>query len=348
VSIGEVLAEARHRRGLTVAEVSHYTHVRESIIRSIERDDFLLPGSDVHVRDQIRSLATTLGVDPGPLIAEFDASYRSPSELTGAEAVRSTIPFRIRRIRRRRRRIRWLPVLAVLVLAAIGGAAYYVVSGRGPSGAPSSGAPSSGASSAGASSAGASSAGASSAGASSAGASSAGASSAGASSAGASAPGRTSSGQGGAPLVPARVLAFGPGGPADGDNPQAAALAVDHNPATAWTTGWYGAPRFPTAQQGTGLLLDMGHVVTISGAEVTLGPVPGAGFQMRAGDTPSLADLPEVAVATNASGPMGVRFTVAVHARYVLIWFTALPPAGSGTYQASVYNVTVLGASKSR
>ena len=326
MSIGEVLAEARHRRGLTVAEVSHYTHVRESIIRSIERDDFLLPGSDVHVRDQIRSLATTLGVDPGPLIAEFDASYRSPSELTGAEAVRSTIPFRIRRIRRirrRRRRIRWLPVLAVLVLAAIGGAAYYVVSGRGPSGAPSSGAPSSGASSAGASSAGASSA-------------------------GASAPGRTSSGQGGAPLVPARVLAFGPGGPADGDNPQAAALAVDHNPATAWTTGWYGAPRFPTAQQGTGLLLDMGHVVTISGAEVTLGPVPGAGFQMRAGDTPSLADLPEVAVATNASGPMGVRFTVAVHARYVLIWFTALPSAGSGTYQASVYNVTVLGASKSR
>jgi putative peptidoglycan lipid II flippase len=144
------------------------------------------------------------------------------------------------------------------------------------------------------------------------------------------------------------VLAFGPGGPADGDNPQAAALAVDHNPATAWTTGWYGAPRFPTAQQGTGLLLDMGHVVTISGAEVTLGPVPGAGFQMRAGDTPSLADLPEVAVATNASGPMGVRFTVAVHARYVLIWFTALPSAGSGTYQASVYNVTVLGASKSR
>jgi transcriptional regulator with XRE-family HTH domain len=318
VSIGEVLAEARHRRGLTVAEVSHYTHVRESIIRSIERDDFLLPGSDVHVRDQIRSLATTLGVDPGPLIAEFDASYRSPSELTGGEAVRSTIPFRIHRIRRSRRRIRWLPVLAVLVLAAIGGAAYYIVSGRGPSGAPSSGAPSSGASSAGASSA------------------------------GASAPGRTSSGQGGAPLVPARVLAFGPGGPADGDNPQAAGLAVDHNPATAWTTGWYGAPRFPTAQQGTGLLLDMGHVVTISGAEVTLGPVPGAGFQMRAGDTPSLADLPEVAVATNASGPMGVRFTAAVHARYVLIWFTALPPAGSGTYQASVYNVTVLGASKSR
>jgi len=89
----------------------------------------------------------------------------------------------------------------------------------------------------------------------------------------------------------------------------------------------------------------MGHVVTLTAAEVTLGPVPGASFQMRVGDTPSLADLPEVAVATNTSGPMGVRFAAALHARYVLIWFTALPPVGLGTYQASVYNVTLLGAS---
>ncbi len=48
------------------------------------------------------------------------------------------------------------------------------------------------------------------------------------------------------------------------------------------------------------------------------------------------------------AGPLGVRFKAAVQARYVLIWFTALPSAGSGTYQASVYNVTMLGASKSR
>ena len=295
VSIGEVLAEARHRRGWTVAEVSHHTRIREPVIRALERDDYLLSGGDFQARDQIGILATALGVDPRPLIAAFDASYGSPPELNGAEAVRSTMPIRIRRIRSRRR-IRWLPVLAVLVLAAIGGAAYYVVSGRPGATARPAPAPAS---------------------------------------------------HGGAPLVPARVLAFGPDGPADGDNPQLAALAVDHNPATAWTTGWYSEPRFPNAQQGTGLLLDMGRRVTITGAEVTLGSVRGAGFQMRAGATPLLADLPEVAVATNASGPMGVRFSVAVRARYVLIWFTALPPAGSGTYQASVYNVTVLGASKS-
>ena len=147
-----------------------------------------------------------------------------------------------------------------------------------------------------------------------------------------------------AALTPARVVAFGPHGTADGDNPQLVPLTVDGNPATAWITGGYASPRFANAQPGTGLLVDMGQVVTITGAEVTLGSAPGADFEMRAGNAPSLAQLPPVAVATNASGVMAVRFTAPVHARYVLIWFTKLPPAASGVFQASVYNVTVQGS----
>ena len=310
MSIGGVLAEARHRRGLTVAEVSHYTRVRESVIRAIERDDFLLPGSDGQTRDQIRLLARALGVDPGPLITEFDASYQSGPELDD-EAVRSTIPFRVPfRIRglRRRRRISWRPVLALLVLAVIGGVAYGLVSARvppfGASGPASPGPP-----------------------------------------VGSAAPASASSGE--AVLAPVGVVAFGPDGTSDGDNPQLASRAIDGDPATAWTTNWYGVPRFANVQEGTGLLLDMGRPVTITGAEVTLGRVPGADFQLRVGNTPSLADLSEVAIATDASGAMGVRLTVPVHARYVLLWFTALPPSGSGTYQASVYNISVLGVKRS-
>jgi transcriptional regulator with XRE-family HTH domain len=306
VSIGGVLAEARHRRGLTVAEVSHYTRVREPVIRSIERDDFLLPGSDGQTRDQIRLLARALGVDPGPLIAEFDATYRSGPEPDGAEAVRSTIPFRIRGLRRRRR-ISWRPVLALLVLAVIGGVAYGLVSARvlpfGSSGQNSPGPP-----------------------------------------AGSAAPTSPRSAPSvGTALAPVSVVAFGPDGTSDGDNPQLASHAIDGNPAAPWTTNWYATPQFATAQGGTGLLLDMGRPVTITGAEVTLGSAPGADFQLRVGYTPSLADLSEVAIATDASGAMGVRLNVPVHARYVLLWFTALPPSGSGTYQASVYNISVLG-----
>ena len=312
VSIGEVLAGARHRRGLTVAEVSHYTRVREPVIRAIERDDFLLPGSDAATRDQIRLIARALGVDPGPLISEFDTSYRSAPKLDGAEAVRSTIPFRVPfRIRglRRRRRFSWRPVLALLVLALIGGTAYYLVSGRvpasGASGRSSPGHP-----------------------------------------AGSVAPASARAGGGDTVLVPASVVAFGPEGPADGDNPQLSSRAIDGNPATAWTTDWYGMPRFANVQGGTGLLLDMGRPVTITGAGVTLGRVPGADFQLRAGNKPSLADLPEVATATDASGAMGVRLTVPVYARYVLLWFTAVPPSGTRTYQASVYNISVLGVKR--
>jgi transcriptional regulator with XRE-family HTH domain len=308
VSIGEVLAEARHRRGLTVAEVSHYARVREPVIRSIERNDFLLPGSDAQTREQISLLARALGVDPGPLISEFDASYRSGPEPDGTEAVRSTIPFRIpfriRGIRRlrRRRRIGWRPVLAVLVLAVIGGVAYGLVSGRVPV----------------------------------------------AGTLGRTSPGHPASVRGPVTvLTPVSVVAFGPEGPADADNPQLASRAIDGNPATAWTTNWYGMPRFPNVQGGTGLLLDMGRPVTITGAGVTLGRVPGADFQLRVGNTPSLADLTPVAIATDASGAMGVRLAAPMNVRYVLLWFTVLPSSGSGTYQASVYNISVLGVKSS-
>jgi cytoskeletal protein RodZ len=307
VSIGEVLAEARHRRGLTVAEVSHYTRVRESIIRAIEQDDYLLSGSDSHARADIRAIAIALDVDPNPLIRVFDETYASAPE----DGLRPTIPFgRSDRDgvfgRIERRRIRWGSVLAVLVLAAAGFAVYHFIFGPGHS-------------------------------------------------SGSAAPGRTSPGStsrsvtpatSAVPaLVPAHVTAFGPDGPADGDNPQLARLAVDRNPATAWMTDRYGTALFGTTQPGTGLLIDMGQVVTITSAEVTLGAGPGAGFQMRAGNTPSRASMHVVAIANDASGPLGVRLTAPVHARYVLIWFTKLPPDASGTFQARVYNVSVQGSS---
>ena len=328
VSIGEVLADARHELGFTVAEVSHHTRVRESIVRAIERDDYVLSGTDAHARRDIRVIALALGVDPDPLIRAFDATYRSLPEPVPDRAIPPAIPFgRVGRDgafeRIEPRRTRWVPIVAALILAAAGFAVYHFVfagsAGRAPSApqaAPShSAAPAS---------------------------SLPPASVPAAAGPAASVPARRRADP--AALTPARVVAFGPHGTPDGDNPQLVPLAVDGNPATAWTTAGYASPRFANAQPGTGLLVDMGQVVTITGAEVTLGSVPGADFQMRAGNTPSLAQLSPVAVATNASGVMAVRFTAPVHARYVLIWFTKLPPAASGSFQASVYHVTVQGS----
>jgi len=50
-------------------------------------------------------------------------------------------------------------------------------------------------------------------------------------------------------------------------------------------------------------------------------------------------------VATSAGAGRTVQFSLTspAHARYLLIWFTKLPPDNAGTYQASIYRITVRG-----
>ncbi len=49
------------------------------------------------------------------------------------------------------------------------------------------------------------------------------------------------------------------------------------------------------------------------------------------------------ASASGASGTLLLQPRTPVQVRYVLVWFTQLPTDLAGTYQASVYQVTVLG-----
>ena len=155
-------------------------------------------------------------------------------------------------------------------------------------------------------------------------------------------PGSASPAAPGAPpaaLTPARIVAFGPGGPANGDNPQNASLAIDHRPRTAWQTDWYTTSHFGSLKAGTGLLLDMGHRVTLTSARIRLGAMAGADFQLRAGDAATLARLRPVAGATNARGTIRLELARPARVRYVLIWFTQLPLDAAGTYQVSVYHI---------
>ena len=144
-------------------------------------------------------------------------------------------------------------------------------------------------------------------------------------------------------LTPVSAAAFGPSGFGQGDDPELAPFAIDGNPATAWHTDQYATARFGNLYAGTGLLLDMGRPATITAAWVTLGPAHGASFQLRAGAAPALADLPPVAQAASTGGVVHLRLTTPAHGRYVLIWFTSLPPDPTGTFQASVYDVRLEG-----
>ena len=325
VSIGATLAAARRHAGLTVADVSERTRVRQPIIQGIEHDDYASCGGDFYARGHIRAIAEAVGADPAPLIEEFDERWQSSPELTAAEVFRPSMPLR----KRERHRMRWLGFLAVLVLAILGFAIYKFTSGAGhahPTAVVSS--PAAGGTPA-----------AASASAASVRASTAQTSTAQASPTAASpappAPPRT--------LTPASVAAFGPDGTADGDNPQQVTGATDGSPASAWSSDWYATAEFGNLQAGTGLLLDMGRAVTITSVRLTLGPAPGTGLQLRAGDTPVLAGLRPVANLSGVGGTVQLRLGAPVNARYLLIWFTKLPPDPSGTYQVSVYNIGVQG-----
>jgi cytoskeletal protein RodZ len=124
VSIGDTLAEARRQAGLTITQVSQQTRIRESIIRSIEQGDFSPCGGDFYARGHIRSIANVVGVDPAPLIREYDEEHGPPGSMRASQIFEPATPIRIREPRR----LHLGPVLGVIVLAAIGYGAYHVVS----------------------------------------------------------------------------------------------------------------------------------------------------------------------------------------------------------------------------
>ena len=72
MSIGQALAEAREKAGLTVDQVAAATRIRRTLVMDIERDDFSSSGGDFYARGHVRTIAQKVGLDPAPLLAEFD------------------------------------------------------------------------------------------------------------------------------------------------------------------------------------------------------------------------------------------------------------------------------------
>jgi len=411
VAIGQALAEARHRAGLTVTQVSERTRIRETIIRAVEDDDYSTCGGDFYARGNIRSIARVVGTDPEPLIREYDAIHRAPGALSAVSmaellATSEQAPERRRpdppaargRVAAERTSAgraaseraaaagaaawHWLSAAGDLVVVAFTTVRLWLSRSAAGQGAAS-------ASSAVLSAAGQGAASASSAvrrhlnwvvvlgvalavalgfgvyrflvspqqtavTASTASGHAAGghdatharpnpASKAGQAAVAPSPAAVVPSPAAAAPaqrLAPVSVTAFGPGG---GDNPQLAQQAVGDQPGNGWRTDWYSTARFGNLYPGTGLLLDMGRAVTLTAAQIALGQVRGASLQVRVGAAPTLADLRSVAHATDTGGVVRLRLARPVSGRFVLIWFTRLPPDPAGTFQVEVWNVRLAG-----
>ncbi len=73
LSVGETVARARAAAGMTVAQVAAQTRIRATVISEIEADDFRSCGGDAYAKGHLKSIATSVGIDPVGLAALFDA-----------------------------------------------------------------------------------------------------------------------------------------------------------------------------------------------------------------------------------------------------------------------------------
>ena len=123
MSIGDTLAEARRQTGLTITQVSRQTRIRESIIRAIEQGDFSGCGGDFYARGHIRSIAAAVGVDPVPLIREYDEEHGPPGAMRASQIFEPATPIKIREPRNLH--LGWVLAVAVLALAGFGAYHFY-------------------------------------------------------------------------------------------------------------------------------------------------------------------------------------------------------------------------------
>lgn len=151
--------------------------------------------------------------------------------------------------------------------------------------------------------------------------------------------------------------ALNPNNDAGDENSAQAPNVLDGNPA-GWSTQQYiggssgPSPTFGNLKAGTGFILDLGRSVRVTSVTVTFGSMPGANVQIKAGDSSTrspanLAAMTTLASASNVSGTHTFTVRHSVADRYLVIWFTQLPPlSGSpGKFAAQIYSVVVKAAS---
>jgi hypothetical protein len=150
-------------------------------------------------------------------------------------------------------------------------------------------------------------------------------------------------------LTPAGASVYNPldKTPDTSDDPAQARYALGGTPGQFWHTSYYdGDPRFGNLKKGVGLLVDMGSPVRLSDLTVKFGTSCCAHVTIGIGNNSGLSALnsfTSVATSTKAAGTTTFTISSKATGRYVLIWFTSLPPLNNGTYQAQIYDVTARG-----
>jgi len=143
-------------------------------------------------------------------------------------------------------------------------------------------------------------------------------------------------------LEVAGVQTFDPA-PGDGEeHDELAPLAVDRDPATAWTTVNYYDP-IHFLKDGVGLVLDLGAPVDVSEVVIRAEGGP-TDVEVRVAERrpTTLRGYAEFDRTSNATGATALRVAEPARARFVLVWLTDLPKVG-GNYVGEISEITVRG-----
>ncbi len=145
-------------------------------------------------------------------------------------------------------------------------------------------------------------------------------------------------------LTIAGAADFDPYGDPPSENPDRVGRAIDGDPSTAWTTMTYYDP-LEVLKPGVGLFVDLGKATRVGSVQLTLRGSP-SDVQVRVApqDAPeppkALSGWAEVASRSDAGEQVTLTLKAPVQTRYVLVWFTKLPPVG-GDYKGEVAEVVV-------
>jgi serine/threonine protein kinase len=155
-------------------------------------------------------------------------------------------------------------------------------------------------------------------------------------------------------ITPSSASGFDALNPADtgNENSNQAANVLDGNP-QGWSTQFYvGAEgaHFGNLKSGTGFILTLSPPARVSSVTVTFGNAVGAIAQLKVGDSDvrsraNLRSMTTVAGPTSVSGQYTFTVKNPVLGKYLVIWFTQLPPlAGQpGKYEAQIFKVVIKG-----
>jgi serine/threonine protein kinase len=152
-----------------------------------------------------------------------------------------------------------------------------------------------------------------------------------------------------ATLTPVAAHGFDPLNLRDGsdENTNQAINVITHSP-VGWSSQQYDTAKLGGLKAGTGLILDMGQTVRLSSVTIKFGASIGADVELKLGTSnvrsaQNLDTMVTVAAENNIGNTVTFPVNSKATGRYLVIWFTRMPPAGNGQFMGQVFAVSAKG-----